>query len=58
MSDKDQKDYGYIPSKSEKGYQPQKPDTQKPDSEIATGGYQPTTSQGDNPGNKPPPEKP
>ncbi len=58
MSDKQRIDDGYRPSKVEKGYKPQKPSTQKPNGGTVTGGYQPTTSQGDNPGNKPPPKKP
>ena len=44
---------GYKPSDTTKGYQPKKGGTSP-----ATGGYQPTTSQGTNPGNKPPPKKP
>ena len=58
MSDKKRIDEGYRPSKVEKGYKPKKPSKQRPDGGKVTGGYQPTTSQGDNPGNKPPPKKP
>ena len=54
MSDKK----GSKPTTVKKGYQPQKPTTQKPGKGKATGGYQPTTSKGNNPGNKPPPKKP
>ena len=50
---------GYKPSTNNRGYQPpSKPSTEKPNGGDVTGGYQPTTSQGDNPGNKPPPKKP
>lgn len=43
-------DEGYQPKK--KGWQPQSPntDSEKPEPE---GGYQPTTSEGENPGNPP-----
>lgn len=48
---------GYSPAK--KGYQPVRPTTQRPDVGVVTGGYQPpTTSEGGNPANKPPPKKP
>jgi len=58
MTDKKRIDEGYSPSRVKKGYQPQKPSTPKPDGGEVTGGYQPPTSEGDNPGNKPPPKKP
>ncbi len=43
---------------SDKGYQPQKPEMERDRSGNVSGGYKPTTSEGDNPGNKPPPQKP
>lgn len=58
MSGKTRKDEGYRPKNGKRGYQPQNPNTQKPTEGEVTGGYQPTTSKGDNPGNKPPPKKP
>lgn len=59
MSDKKRIDEGYQPKPII-----QKPDSlivtgiRKPDGFIVTGGYQPATSQGDNPANKPPLKKP
>ena len=59
MTDKKRIDEGYSPSRVKKGYQPKKPSTPKPeDGGEVTGGYQPSTSEGDNPGNKSPPKKP
>lgn len=56
MAEKKRIDEGYQPVTQQKGYQPK-----KPASGEVTGGYQPTTSEGDNPANKPskpPPKKP
>lgn len=58
MSDKKRSEKGYRPATGKKEQNRQKPGTGKRDRGNVTGGYQPTTSQGDNPGNKPPPKKP
>ena len=58
MSGKKRTDEGYKPSTVKKGYQPQKPSSQKPDGGDVSGGYQPPSSEGDNLGNRPPPKKP
>jgi len=53
MSDKNE--YGYKPA--ERGYKPsEKPKVDMPNEGKPGAGYQPTTSEGDNPGN--PPKKP
>ena len=64
MSDKKRLDYDYSLSpapkgyRPKKGYQPKKSNSPKPDGRDVSGDYQPPSSEGDNPGNKPPPKKP